>query len=81
MQPVAGMAASERNGGIILPAFPLLSYLVAPTINSSAMYPLFADEPLILDDPYMSRMSEEDFSPFASTTASGASSATRSKKS
>ena len=28
------------------------------------MNPLFADEPLILDDPYMSRMSEEKFFTF-----------------
>lgn len=25
------------------------------------MNPLFADEPLVLDDPYMSRMSEAEF--------------------
>jgi len=28
------------------------------------MNPLFADEPLVLDDPYMSRMSEEEFFTF-----------------
>ena len=28
------------------------------------MNPLFADEPLVLDDPYMSRMSEEEFFDF-----------------
>lgn len=28
------------------------------------MNPLFADEPLVLDDPYMSSMSEEEFFDF-----------------